>query len=79
MHSYQRKNEIAGYYIMVYEDGTYNRMDIKYRINAQPWLAGYAETASGETLAFSILVNNHTAPNSEIRAIIDRIVVTLIQ
>jgi D-alanyl-D-alanine carboxypeptidase/D-alanyl-D-alanine-endopeptidase (penicillin-binding protein 4) len=42
-------------------------------------LAGYVETPSGETLAFSILVNNHTAPNSEIRAIIDRIVVTLIQ
>jgi D-alanyl-D-alanine carboxypeptidase/D-alanyl-D-alanine-endopeptidase (penicillin-binding protein 4) len=42
-------------------------------------LAGYAETASGETLAFSILVNNFTAPNSEIRAIIDRIGVLLIQ
>ncbi|MFB3776771.1 MAG: D-alanyl-D-alanine carboxypeptidase/D-alanyl-D-alanine-endopeptidase [Bryobacteraceae bacterium] len=42
-------------------------------------LAGYLETRSGETLAFAILVNNYTAPASEIRALIDRIIVLLVQ
>jgi len=42
-------------------------------------LAGYAETRRGETLAFAILVNNYTAPASEIRVLIDRIVVSLVQ
>ncbi len=42
-------------------------------------LAGYAQTTSGETLAFAIFVNNYTAPASEIRAVIDRIGVLLVQ
>lgn len=44
--SYLRKNEHAGYYIAVYEDGTYAKMDIKYGINAEPWYAG-ARDAEG--------------------------------
>jgi serine-type D-Ala-D-Ala carboxypeptidase/endopeptidase (penicillin-binding protein 4) len=42
-------------------------------------LAGYVRTGSGDTLAFSILVNNFTAPVSEIREITDKIVVLLTQ
>ncbi|HSW50859.1 MAG TPA: D-alanyl-D-alanine carboxypeptidase/D-alanyl-D-alanine-endopeptidase [Bryobacteraceae bacterium] len=42
-------------------------------------LAGYLETSSGETLAFAILVNNYTAPAREIRSLIDRIVMLLVQ
>ena len=41
-------------------------------------LAGYIRTG-GDTLAFSILVNNFTAPVSEIRQITDKIVVLLTQ
>lgn len=41
-------------------------------------LAGYIRTGS-DTLAFSILVNNFTAPVSEIRQITDKIVVLLTQ
>ncbi len=44
------------------------------RVNA---LAGYAFSGSGETLAFAILVNNFSAPASEVRPLIDRIVVLL--
>jgi D-alanyl-D-alanine carboxypeptidase/D-alanyl-D-alanine-endopeptidase (penicillin-binding protein 4) len=42
-------------------------------------IGGYARTASGDTLAFSILVNNHTAPASEVRAVIDRICMLLVR
>jgi D-alanyl-D-alanine carboxypeptidase/D-alanyl-D-alanine-endopeptidase (penicillin-binding protein 4) len=42
-------------------------------------IGGYALTASGETLAFAILVNNYTAPASEVRAIIDRIGMLLVR
>jgi D-alanyl-D-alanine carboxypeptidase/D-alanyl-D-alanine-endopeptidase (penicillin-binding protein 4) len=42
-------------------------------------LAGYAQTSAGNTLAFCILVNNYTSPASEIRAIMDRMVMLLIQ
>jgi D-alanyl-D-alanine carboxypeptidase/D-alanyl-D-alanine-endopeptidase (penicillin-binding protein 4) len=42
-------------------------------------LAGYAVSAGGDTLAFAILVNNYTAPVSEIRLLTDRIVVLLVQ
>ena len=42
-------------------------------------IGGYARTASGDTLAFSILVNNYTAPASEVRAVIDRICMLLVR
>ncbi len=42
-------------------------------------IGGYARTASGDTLAFAILVNNYTAPASEVRAIIDRISMLLVR
>jgi serine-type D-Ala-D-Ala carboxypeptidase/endopeptidase (penicillin-binding protein 4) len=42
-------------------------------------IGGYARTSSGNTLAFSILVNNYTAPASEVRAIIDRICMLLVR
>jgi D-alanyl-D-alanine carboxypeptidase/D-alanyl-D-alanine-endopeptidase (penicillin-binding protein 4) len=42
-------------------------------------IGGYARTAGGDTLAFAILVNNYTAPASEIRAIVDRISMLLVR
>jgi serine-type D-Ala-D-Ala carboxypeptidase/endopeptidase (penicillin-binding protein 4) len=41
-------------------------------------LAGYLTAASGERLAFAILVNNHTAPSREAVAAIDEIVRVLV-
>jgi D-alanyl-D-alanine carboxypeptidase/D-alanyl-D-alanine-endopeptidase (penicillin-binding protein 4) len=46
------------------------------RINS---LAGYARTREGKTLAFAVMVNQHTAPASEIRALIDKIVLLLVR
>jgi serine-type D-Ala-D-Ala carboxypeptidase/endopeptidase (penicillin-binding protein 4) len=42
-------------------------------------LAGYARASGGDTRAFCIMVNNYASPASEIRAIIDRMVLLLIQ
>ena len=42
-------------------------------------LAGYARASGGDTRAFCIVVNNYASPASEIRAIIDRMVLLLIQ
>jgi len=42
-------------------------------------IGGYAQTAAGEMLAFSIMVNNYAAPASEVRAIVDRICMLLVQ
>jgi D-alanyl-D-alanine carboxypeptidase/D-alanyl-D-alanine-endopeptidase (penicillin-binding protein 4) len=42
-------------------------------------LAGYARTTGGRTLAFAIFVNNYTSPASEIRAVIDRMCMLLVQ
>ncbi len=42
-------------------------------------LSGYATTARGERLAFSILVNNSSEPGPMIRATMDRIVTALVQ
>ncbi len=41
-------------------------------------LAGYVAAASGERLAFAVLVNNHTAPSREAVAAIDEIVRILV-
>ena len=40
-------------------------------------LAGYVETADGETLAFAILVNNFSAPAGEVTRVIDETVAAL--
>lgn len=40
-------------------------------------LAGYADTNSGDIVAFAIMVNNHTSSSGEIRNRIDKIVETL--
>jgi len=42
-------------------------------------LSGYATTARGERLAFSILVNNSTLPGPAIRATMDRIATALVR
>lgn len=41
-------------------------------------LSGYLETRNGETLAFSILVNNFVVPASEIDAVVDKALLKLI-
>ncbi|MCC7175734.1 MAG: D-alanyl-D-alanine carboxypeptidase/D-alanyl-D-alanine-endopeptidase [Bryobacterales bacterium] len=41
-------------------------------------LAGYATGKQGSTLAFAVLVNNYTAPAAEIRALVDRICMLLL-
>lgn len=46
------------------------------RVNA---IAGYADTAAGGRLAFAVLVNNHTAPGGEVRALIDKICMLLVE
>lgn len=46
------------------------------RVNA---IAGYAQSADGEWLTFAILVNNHAAAGAEVRAIIDKICMLLIE
>lgn len=42
-------------------------------------LSGYLTTRRGARLAFSIMANNHTVPSSEVRRIIDRIALALIE
>jgi D-alanyl-D-alanine carboxypeptidase/D-alanyl-D-alanine-endopeptidase (penicillin-binding protein 4) len=42
-------------------------------------LAGYAQATGGRTLAFAVFVNNYTSPASEIRAVIDKICIALVQ
>ena len=42
-------------------------------------LSGYADKANGTVLAFSILANNYTAPDSDIRAVIDKICILMLQ
>ncbi|MHC4874327.1 MAG: glycoside hydrolase family 20 zincin-like fold domain-containing protein, partial [Planctomycetota bacterium] len=34
---YMRRQELAGFYFMVFEDGTFDTYDIKYRVNAANW------------------------------------------
>lgn len=46
------------------------------RVNA---IAGYAETAAGRRLAFAIVVNNHSAPGGEVRAVIDKMCMLLVE
>jgi D-alanyl-D-alanine carboxypeptidase/D-alanyl-D-alanine-endopeptidase (penicillin-binding protein 4) len=41
-------------------------------------LSGYLTTRSGARLAFSVIANNHNGPSSEIRAVIDRIGLALL-
>lgn len=38
--NYMRKNEFAGSYFIVYDNGRYSTFDIKYGMNIQPWLGG---------------------------------------
>jgi D-alanyl-D-alanine carboxypeptidase/D-alanyl-D-alanine-endopeptidase (penicillin-binding protein 4) len=40
-------------------------------------IAGYVETAEGETLVFSMIANNFTVPNSAVDAAADRALVRL--
>jgi hypothetical protein len=35
--NYNRRAELAGFYLMVYEDGTFDKEDIKYNVNAANW------------------------------------------
>jgi len=42
-------------------------------------LSGYAEQASGEWLAFSILVNNYNTGTSEVRSVMDRICILMVE
>ena len=41
-------------------------------------MAGYVNTLSGERLAFSIVVNNHTASHREATAVIDEVCLLLV-
>lgn len=36
-HNYLRRKELAGFYFMVYEDGTYAKCEIKYAVNTANW------------------------------------------
>jgi D-alanyl-D-alanine carboxypeptidase/D-alanyl-D-alanine-endopeptidase (penicillin-binding protein 4) len=42
-------------------------------------LAGYATTTSGEKLAFSVIVNNFTAPNAQIDGLVERMLQVVVQ
>lgn len=42
-------------------------------------LSGYLTTRRGARLAFSIIANNHTLPSSDVRKIVDRIALTLVE
>jgi serine-type D-Ala-D-Ala carboxypeptidase/endopeptidase (penicillin-binding protein 4) len=42
-------------------------------------LSGYADSKTHGRLAFSILVNNFSAPQAEVRAWVDKIALTLVQ
>ncbi|MBL8219884.1 MAG: D-alanyl-D-alanine carboxypeptidase/D-alanyl-D-alanine-endopeptidase [Bryobacterales bacterium] len=42
-------------------------------------LSGYVTTKRGARLAFSIIANNHTLPSSEIRKVVDRIALALVE
>ena len=42
-------------------------------------LSGYADSGTRGQLAFSILVNNYSAPQAEVRAWVDRIALTLVE
>jgi D-alanyl-D-alanine carboxypeptidase/D-alanyl-D-alanine-endopeptidase (penicillin-binding protein 4) len=41
-------------------------------------IGGYAQTPTGETMAFSILVNNYVAPAAEVRSFIDKMCLLLV-
>jgi hypothetical protein len=36
-HNYLRRKELAGFYFMVYDDGTYAKKEIKYAVNTANW------------------------------------------
>jgi D-alanyl-D-alanine carboxypeptidase/D-alanyl-D-alanine-endopeptidase (penicillin-binding protein 4) len=42
-------------------------------------LAGFAETSSGEKLAFAIIANHFTAPNADVDAVIERVLERLVR
>jgi D-alanyl-D-alanine carboxypeptidase/D-alanyl-D-alanine-endopeptidase (penicillin-binding protein 4) len=42
-------------------------------------IGGYAGTPAGDVLAFGIFVNNYAVPTAEVRAIVDRICILLVQ
>ncbi len=42
-------------------------------------LSGYLTTSSGEKLAFSIIVNNSTAPGAQVDQIVERALGTMLQ
>lgn len=46
-HDYMRRQEVAGFYFIVFEDGTYDTYDIKYRVNAANWDGVASNTTYG--------------------------------
>jgi D-alanyl-D-alanine carboxypeptidase/D-alanyl-D-alanine-endopeptidase (penicillin-binding protein 4) len=42
-------------------------------------MSGYARTKSGDELAFAVLVNNYASNASEIRGLVDRICMLMVQ
>jgi len=67
------------------QDGTLSRRQLSNRVHAKTGsishvnaLSGYAQRRNGTWIAFSILVNNSSAPANEVRAIMDRICTLLL-